>query len=154
MFLILSVLSLFPSVPPGSPVSWVFSSSAGADGHVNIVLTAKVEEGWHIYATALPADDGPIATSIRFKPSEGYTLHGALHGPEPEEVYDPNFGMMVRYHDGSPVFIQAIVPLARNAFEVEGEVEYMVCSDRTCLPPKTVPFRITVTPAGAKWSGQ
>jgi hypothetical protein len=27
---------------------------------------------------------------------------------------------------------------------VEGEVEYMLCNDKTCLPPVGVPFKVVV----------
>lgn len=144
MITLLLLLSLFFPSEPSSPVKWKFAASAAGDGMVHIELRTVVEDGWHIYATNLPSDQGPVATSIRFKPSSEFTFHGELSEPKPIEVFDPNFGMVVRYHDGSPVFEQVIKPVRPGALLVEGEVEYMVCNDKTCLPPVVVPFRLNV----------
>jgi thiol:disulfide interchange protein DsbD len=69
---------------------------------------------------------------------------GPLNEPVPKEEFDPNFEMQVRYHPGNPRFTQRIKPATANGFVVEGEVEFMVCNDVTCLPPTAVPFRIEV----------
>lgn len=129
---------------PSNPVKWQFQAQHMNDGLVRIDLRTEVEEGWHIYATSLPSDQGPIATSIRFKPSEHYDLVGELEEPRPKEMYDANFGMDVRFHEGSPAFVQIIKPSRPTAFDVEGEVEFMVCNDKTCLPPVVVPFKLRV----------
>jgi DsbC/DsbD-like thiol-disulfide interchange protein len=129
---------------PSSPVKWKFQAHRQDDGLVRIDIRTQVETGWHIYATTLPSEEGPIATSIRFKPSDDFSIAGALAEPKPIEEFDPNFGMVVRYHDGSPAFVQLIKQLKPGAIEVSGEVEYMVCNDKTCLPPVVVPFTLKV----------
>jgi thiol:disulfide interchange protein DsbD len=144
MFALLPLLAILGFSAPSSPVKWHVQAMRSDDGLVRIELRAEVEEGWHIYATSLPSDEGPIATGIRFKPSADFRLKGSLLEPEPVQVYDPNFGMQVRYHEGSPVFAQAIAPARAGSFDVEGEVEYMVCNDKTCLPPVVVPFKLRV----------
>lgn len=140
----LSLIVSLALIVPSSPVKWRFKAQRLSDGLVRVEIRTEVEEGWHIYATTLPSDEGPIATGIRFKPSDDYALHGALQEPPAREVYDPNFGMLVRYHEGSPTFVQVIEPSKPGAFDVEGEVEYMVCNDRTCLPPVVVPFKLRI----------
>lgn len=147
---ILPTLALLATVPVGSPVSWSFSSASAADGSVLIEFAAECAEGWHIYATELPSDEGPIATSFRFTPSNAYKAIGELKEPLPDEQYDPNFAMTVLSHSGSPRFVLNVMPRTHERFVVEGQVEYMVCNERTCLPPVVVPFSITVTPATTK----
>lgn len=144
MVALVSLLALLNIGYPSNPVKWSFQAHRLNDGLVRVEIMSHVEEGWHIYATHLPSDDGPIATSIRFKPSEDFEPYGSLEEPGPVEVYDHNFGMVVRYHEGSPVFAQVVKPAAPGAFTVEGEVEYMVCNDKTCLPPVVVPFTLRV----------
>ena len=143
---ILPTLALIATLPVGSPVTWSFSSAPAADGSVLIELTAQCAEGWHIYATELPSDEGPIATSFRFAPSEAYKVVGELKEPVPEEQYDPNFAMTVRSHSGAPRFVLSIMPRTHEPFAVDGEVEFMVCNERTCLPPVIVPFTVRVEP--------
>ncbi len=141
----LSVLSV-----PGPVVSWTFEAKEMENGTVAVELTATAEDGWHIYATHLENDLGPIPTSIRFEPSDSYSLDGALQEPEPVDVFDPNFEMQVQYHSGSPRFVQLITPRAKGSFTVKGEVEFMVCNDKTCLPPEVVTFSLDVPMIKAK----
>lgn len=141
-----SIAILFALSAPVSdnPVKWKFSATAAGDGIVRVELRSEVQPGWHIYATSLPSDQGPVATSIRFQESESFNLVGPLHEPKALEVFDPNFSMEVRYHEGSPVFTQLIKPNGAGEFDVVGEVEFMVCNDKTCLPPVKVPFKLHV----------
>lgn len=144
MQLLLSAGLLFSM--PKHPATWSFAAVVTEGDRVEVILTAQLEEGWHLYATELPSDQGPIATSFTFTPSEAFTA-GTLVEPAAKEEYDPNFAMVVRHHSGAPVFKLPIVRRTADAFTVEGELEFMVCNDKTCLPPEVVPFKIAV---GAK----
>jgi DsbC/DsbD-like thiol-disulfide interchange protein len=138
--------SLFAGVSAGSPVAWSFGSNSTDDGKVMIILTAQLEDGWHIYATDLPNDEGPLPTEFRFIPSEAWEVTIPLTEPEPVEEYDPNFATIVRHHSGTPRYTMLVERVNGDPFTVQGEVEYMVCNDRTCLPPVVVPFTIEVEP--------
>lgn len=134
--------SLLLVTPPAGPVSWSFSAKPAHEGQVTVEIVAKVEEGWHIYATKLESDMGPIPTSFHFEQSAAYVPVGGIREPQPEEVFDPNFGMQVRYHSGSPVFTQQFKVAQAEEFAVKGQVEFMVCNDKTCLPPEVVEFTV------------
>lgn len=140
----LLLLSIFPHGPGDHPVQWSFQAVTDGPGPVRVELMATIEEGWYMYATELPSDDGPLPTVIRILPADHFVLQGPVEGPEPKEQYDPNFGMVVRYHSGSPVFTQYILPSATGDLWLEGEVEFMCCNDKTCLPPRVVPFRLAL----------
>lgn len=115
-----------------------------ADGSVLIELVATPDTEWHFYALDLPMDEGPLPTEFRFTSSAAFNLDGAINEPEPREEYDPNFAMVLRFHDGVTRFTQRIIPTTTEAFSVEGELEYMCCDNTTCLPPLVVPFSIPV----------
>jgi DsbC/DsbD-like thiol-disulfide interchange protein len=127
----------------GGPVSWTFEPSVHADGRVQVLLKVTCEEGWHIYAMALPREDGPIPTSIQLTSSASYSV-GPVSEPTPETAYDANFAMELRFHSGVAVFSVPLQRLNNGPLTVTGEVEYMACNDKTCLPPKVVPFSVTV----------
>ena len=148
MYLLL-LLSLLQSTP-SDPAKWMFSSEQSTDGVVNVQLQATLEEGWHLYAISLPSDQGPIATSFTFKNSSEWVAAGELIEPVPVEEYDMNFAMDVRHHSGSPVFILPIKRATDKTFNVEGELEFMVCNNKTCLPPKVVPFSIVIPATSVK----
>lgn len=130
----------------GGPAIWSFSASTRHMGQVDIEMKAVIEKGWHMYATVLPSDQGPVPTSFRFEPSDAYVANGGVREPVPVEEYDDNFGMVVRHHSGEPTFVLPIDVKSNEPFIVKGEVEYMLCNDRTCLPPTVVPFEIDVKP--------
>ncbi|HQW05030.1 MAG: sugar transporter [Flavobacteriales bacterium] len=144
MHLSILITLLTGLLTPAPIVQWHFVVQPAGTGAVQVELEARTVEGWHIYATKLENDLGPIPTAIRFTPSEAYSLLGPLVEPDPVEVYDPNFEMNVRYHEGSPRFVQRIEPTTKEPFVVKGEVEFMVCNDKTCLPPEVVTFTIDV----------
>lgn len=131
----------------GGPISWTFTPITAANGQEEVQLQALCEQGWHIYALTLPRDDGPFPTVIRVNGSADFEMAGNIVEPDPEEVEDPNFQMTVRYHAGKPVFA---IPIKRHtpaAFDVSGEVEFMSCNDKTCLPPQVVKFNVTIPAA-------
>ncbi len=129
------------------PVAWSFRAVPLGGGEHRLELTAVNEGGWHLYATVLPSDEGPVPTSFSFVPDSSHVQVGALEEPVPVEKYDPNFAMVVRYHEDTTRFAQRIKAIKAGPFTVEGELEYMCCNGNTCLPPLVVPFSIPV-PAG------
>ncbi|MCB9171020.1 MAG: hypothetical protein H6597_02065 [Flavobacteriales bacterium] len=131
-----------------NPVHWEFEAETRADGTVAVLLHAKVDEGWHIYALSLPRDDGPLPTEIHVQEDPNYVLREVVE-PNAKEVMDNNFGMRVRYHSGEPTFTALVDRRTDGSFTVRGTVEYMVCNDNTCLPPVAVPFEVAV-PASTK----
>ncbi len=142
----LLLLVAWAGYSPASPVTWHFGASGTDDGKVLITMTAQLEDGWHIYATELPSEEGPLPTEFRFTESAAYTVNIPLTEPEPVEEYDPNFLTTVRHHSGTPRYTMLVERVEAGSFTVQGEVEYMVCNDRTCLPPVVVPFNIEVGP--------
>lgn len=142
--------TLLAALAPAGPVKWSFTAERHALDVVVVELTAHVEPGWHIYATQLENDLGPIPTTIRFERNEALFPVGELNEPKPEEVFDPNFEMQVRYHSGAPLFTQHFEPVGKGALVLKGEVEFMVCNDKTCLPPEVVEFSLDVAPLEVK----
>jgi len=143
--LVLMTMLVVAHVPAlaGGPITWSVDQVTTADGRVQVLLKATCEQGWHIYALTLPRDDGPIPTSVRVNTSPDFRA-GAVTEPEPEMAYDPNFGMELRFHSNTVAFVLPIERVAGSPFTVSGEVEFMACNDKTCLPPVAVPFSVTV----------
>lgn len=145
---LLPLLLMLQSAPSG-PARWAFSTSAGPGSRVEVTLSAVLEPGWHLYALQLPREDGPLPTVIRLTPDRHHTGLLEVTGPEPVEEMDPNFAMLVRHHSGEPVFHAMTERTTDAPFTIAGEVEFMLCNDRTCLPPVAVPFSLEV-PAASK----
>lgn len=134
-----------------NPIKWSASAERKNATEAEIVFTAKLDKGWHLYSQELP-EFGPVPTNFTFTDLAGATLKGKVSEPKGKKEHDPNFDMVVKYFDGSPRFVQKI-SLGEKAITVKAEVEFMVCDDSRCLPPDVVEFTISV-PAFDKGESQ
>ncbi len=136
------------------PVTWSFKSEKTADRSFEIVMTAAIDDTWHLYAMDLP-EGGPIATSFTFEPSQAFILEGKpVAVNEPEVKFDNSFGMDIGMHSGNTEFRQKIT-VKKLPVTVSGYVTYMSCDDTQCLPPRDVEFTVVIDEksAGAAPSG-
>ncbi len=153
---ILSLLLFFLALNAASaqiltPVKWSFSSVKVNDREADLVITAKIEPGWHVYSQFIE-EGGPIPTSFKFNPSPDYSLIGKVtETPKAVSAFDNNFGMQISWHEKQVVFKQRI-KLKNERATVEGTLEFMVCNDEKCLPPAEESFSIPVNLASTSSS--
>ena len=134
-----------------NPVKWTTTVEQTKAGMATLVITAHIDEGWHMYSQNLGnVDFGPLPTAFKFTSSNYFDTEGKTSEEKPEEEYDPNFDMKLKYFSHSPVFRQKINVKCKNDFTLKGTVEFMVCDDKQCLPPDEAElvFNIKGNPAG------
>ena len=86
-------------------------------------------------------EGGPVSTSFTFETLQGAELIGQpVSNIKPTVVYDEQFAMDLRWFPGAVTFTQKVKILDPKKFKIEGEVEFMVCNDETCLPPDRESF--------------
>lgn len=124
------------------PVKWSYSVNRVSDSEAELVFTAKIESGWHLYSQKIDGD-GPIPTSFNFKELNGATLEGEVNEGEGHKEFDPNFEMELKYFENETNFVQK-VKVSSAASKILGELEFMVCNDERCLPPEYVDFEFDV----------
>ncbi len=124
------------------PVKFKTEFNTLSDTEAEIVFTAAIDKGWHVYSTEL-GDGGPISATFNVDKTSGIELLGKLK-PVGKEVatFDKLFEMKVRYFENTAKFIQK-VKLTGGAYEIEGYLEYGACDDESCLPPTEVPFKFS-----------
>ena len=130
-----------------NPVKWSFSSSAVQNRETEIILTAKIDKGWHLYSQYIDKG-GPIPTSFKFEKSRDYQLVGKVTEPKAKSVFDDIFNMNVKYFDGKAVFKQRIKILSSKSFTVKGTFEYMTCNDESCIPFSDNEFNVKINDEG------
>ncbi len=113
------------------PVSWETSVRQNNKGEIILISRATIDEGWHLYAQNIK--DGPIPTTF-FYPKEIITI-GKTKEEEGHIIDDPTFGIRLKYFEHEVEF-QQVIKVADGVKELIASVEYMVCNDETCLPPK------------------
>lgn len=122
---------------------WSLSHSNTAEGEVTLQFKAQLKPGWHIYDVDLP-EGGPTATHIELDGAQYVNGEGGLTTLEtPVSVFDPNFNMQLKWHEGGATFVQKFRVLDSERFQISGDLIYMLCNDETCLPPERYEFRIT-----------
>ena len=140
--LLLTTLSLQAQIL--DPVSFKTEFNKVSDDVAEIVFTAKIDPGWHIYSTDL-GDGGPISASFNIDKITGAHVDGKLLPVGNEQaVYDKLFGMDVRYFEKEAKFVQRI-RLEGGTYRIEGYLEYAACNDQNCLPPSEESFMFTGT---------
>ena len=124
------------------PVKFKTEFNTLSDTEAEIVFTAAIDKGWHVYSTEL-GDGGPISATFNVDKTSGIELLGKLK-PVGKEVatFDKLFELKVRYFENTAKFIQK-VKLTGGAYEIEGYLEYGACDDESCLPPTEVPFKFS-----------
>ncbi|MFH0841044.1 MAG: cytochrome c biogenesis protein CcdA [Bacteroidota bacterium] len=125
------------------PATWYFSYQKRGVNNYELVITATIEKGSHIYSMDIP-EGGPIPTSFSFNAGEGYVLDGdPWEAIEPEDLFDEAFNFNIKSFSDEAEFRQRVtgnIPY----FTVSGTVTYMACNNTTCSPPKDVEFEITI----------
>ena len=122
-----------------NPVHFSVQQKQVSPTEVEVIFTAKIDQGWHVYSTNLPAD-GPTSASLHVDKAEGVTPVGKLT-PRGKElnVYDKTFEMKLRYFENSVGFVQRYKITAKT-YSIKGYLEYGACNDEMCLPPTQVEF--------------
>ncbi|HKQ79933.1 MAG TPA: cytochrome c biogenesis protein CcdA, partial [Blastocatellia bacterium] len=121
-----------------------------------LLITAKLEPGWHLYALTQQAP--PRAAKVTIDENGVFKMNGAVQQPKPKIYKDPNFSM-----PGEPPFMSqafenevtftAPVKVANDAKtgaqQLIAKFSYQVCNDTTCLRPTTKTFEIETMIAAA-----
>jgi thiol:disulfide interchange protein DsbD len=119
------------------PVSWTTSVRSLDGGKLELVASAKIDAGWHVYSQFI-GSDGPIPTAFKLPESKDLKTEGPVREPKPIKEFDKNFGMELAYFAKKADFVIAAQRISPKAFTYTAEVEFMVCDDERCLPPDYV----------------
>ncbi|CAL2077266.1 thioredoxin:protein disulfide reductase [Tenacibaculum sp. 190524A05c] len=117
------------------PVSWKTSIEKISEDESYLVATATIDSGWHLYGQEIPSG-GPRPTVFTFQPNESYELIGKTSEDEGITEDDKIFKMKIKYFSFKATFKQKVKLLQKDV-KIDAQVQFMVCDDTRCLPPKT-----------------
>ena len=128
------------------PVKWNTSVEKISENEFDLVITANIESGWHLYSQNIPeAPIRPIPTSFKFEEvKKDFELVGKTTEGEGHEEHDPVFDMVIKYFEDQAVFKQRVKILSDSKITIKGALEFMVCDDTNCLPPTDVDISFDV----------
>lgn len=139
LFILFTLLFSLTAMAQQNPVRFSVQQKQVSPTEVEVIFTAKIDQGWHVYSTNLPAD-GPTSASLHVDKAEGLTPVGKFTTRGKElNVYDKTFEMKLRYFENSVGFVQRYKITAKT-YSIKGYLEYGACNDEMCLPPTQVEF--------------
>lgn len=146
LFLLLFAVAVQAQIQ--DPVKFKSELKTLAADEAEVVFTAAIDKGWHVYSTDL-GDGGPISATFNVEKISGAEVAGKLK-PVGKEIstFDKLFEMKVRYFENTAQFVQKL-KLTGGAYQLEGYLEYGACNDENCLPPTQVPFQFSGEAEGA-----
>ena len=116
------------------PVHFTSQLKLLKEGEAELVFSATIDPGWHVYSTNL-GNDGPISASFNTVKMEGAEPVGKLQARGSEiKKYDKLFDMELRYFEKAVTFVQKI-RFTKPQYDIDCYVEYGACNDEACLPP-------------------
>ena len=117
-----------------NPVHFTSELRQLKDGEAELVFSAQIDPGWHVYSTNL-GSDGPISATFNAVKMEGVQTVGKLQARGKEiKQYDKLFDMELRFFEQAVTFVQKI-RFTKPQYDIDCYVEYGACNDESCLPP-------------------
>ncbi len=141
--LVLFFLAVAAFAQSGSKVQWAFVSKKISDKKYEVKITATIQSGWHMYSQNQSADAIVLPTKVTFAKNPLLVISG-----KPKEVgklydqFDKAIQARSKYYSNKVEFIQMVTIKSTVNTSVVGEVEFMVCDDKQCLPPDRAKFSI------------
>ncbi|SKB38729.1 thiol:disulfide interchange protein DsbD [Salegentibacter holothuriorum] len=128
------------------PITWEAEVEKENDSIFNLIFTATLEEGWHLYSQKeADIDIAPIATTFSYNNAEeSFELIGETKEPDVAPIYDQVFEADIIYFEDTAVFTQQIKAQPGSNPQIIAEIYFSVCDDEKCLPPETERFNISL----------
>ena len=122
------------------PVHFRSELKKGTGAEAEIVFTATIDPGWHVYSTDL-GSEGPIEASFHVVKMEGAEKVGRLVAKgNVIKQFDKLFEMELKYFEKSATFVQKI-RFTKPDYDIDCYLEYGACNDQACLPPSEAAFK-------------
>ena len=123
-----------------NPAKFNYSTVKKGNNQFEIHIKASVDNKWHIYSIYNP-DGGAQATALTF--SNAKPVGKAKEVGKLQTIFEKEFKVNQKFFEQNVDFVQT-VKVEPGTKKISGTIEYMVCNDKQCLPPKTVAFDISL----------
>jgi len=127
-----------------APVTWNFSAKKIAPKTYELHMTATISDKYHLYAQNNNAE-GPVPTTFTFVKNPLLDFQGKVKEKgRLISKLETVWGFKVNYFENKVDFLQVIRSKVTMPVTVKGTVNFMVCDDKKCFPPKDVDFEIKI----------
>lgn len=126
-----------------TPVKWSQKIVMKGDDKGEVVFTATIAPGWHMYSNDVDPNIGPSPLSISFPTLKGVKLNGGLRpSAKPHVQYDDMFEAELRWWTNS-VSISQRFTATEPDFKIAGNISFSACNDQNCIPPSKESFSLS-----------
>lgn len=140
LFLIATLWTISVSAQIVEPIHWSFSEKKIAPQTLQIIATATIDDGWHIYDQNMP-ENGPVSTKLIIDEKKNIkNVSSVTCDQKPIEKFEEMFGTDLRWFEKKVTFKQDVQLSNPSDYTIKGYVEFMACNDNNCLPPTKVTF--------------
>lgn len=138
--LVLLLLAFWPAaaqiLTPTKLSSAVSKSAAKVGEEVELIVNARIDDKWHLYATNFDPDLGPTVFTFTFAKSPAYELVGKPQSIGTKKKFDEVFKGDVTYFERTGLIKQRIRVLQPGTLTIKAETEFQTCTDvdGRCIP--------------------
>lgn len=126
-----------------NPVEWSFTSNHLQGDEYELVFKARIDGDWNIYSQYID-EGGPVPTNFQYDNADDFELTGKNQEVGNKKAgFDALFDMQVIKFAKKVDFVQK-VKVKDIAQSITGKIEFMVCNEESCLPPRMVDFSISL----------
>lgn len=134
--------------PAADKIKWNFTSKQVNDSTFNLIITAELAPGWHIFSFNPGGDGSMIPPDFTFNPNPAVRLLGEMKESGKLEQEDTKDVMgIINYYKGKVTYTRTAV--VTRPTTLSGEIYFMVCDDQMCLPPESAEFNFKLNGKGS-----
>lgn len=127
------------------PIKWEFTAKRLSATKYEVLLTASINEGWHLYSQTQPEGAIAFPTAIEFRKNPLIKFAGVpKEKGELKKIKEEMLGFDSWQYSGEVSFVQVIKVKNNVKTNVAGSVVFQACTDEKCLPQKKVDFSIAL----------
>ena len=137
---LLLLLVLVANAQMANPVHFASHLKPLGGAEAELVFSATIDAGWHVYSTGL-GDSGPISATFNVEKMDGAEVVGKLQARGKEiKQFDKLFEAELRYFENAVTFVQRI-KFTKPDYDINCYLEYGACNDESCLPPSSAELK-------------
>jgi thiol:disulfide interchange protein DsbD len=139
----IALMVVYSTLAQQSVINWHFSSKKISENIYEVTFTATLKKGWHIYSGQ--PGEGPVPTTIAFARSPVLSLQGRVKEAGSIKIEKSNlFNSEISYYENNLTLIQYVQVKGNARTAIKGSINFMVCDNQQCLPPKKIAFSISL----------
>ena len=147
--IITSVVSVMIAVltfaQSGTKVKWDYIVKKIGDKKYEVRMVANIQPGWHLYSQTQSADAIALPTTITFAKNPLIIVSGKTKEVgKVVDAFDKATQSRSRFYSNKVEFVQIVTLKSKVKTSIVGNVEFMVCDDKQCLPPDKTKFTVKI----------